>query len=100
MKKMITVMILCIVSAGASAQGMAGGGGGENRMERTEQVLSQLQTRFANANTTRDGKLTREQAQAGMPMVARHFDEIDTHHAGYLTLPQIEAFMAQRMRSR
>ena len=65
-----------------------------------EQVLSQLQTRFANANTTRDGKLTREQAQAGMPMVARHFDEIDTHHAGYLTLPQIEAFMAQRMRSR
>jgi len=35
-----------------------------------------------------------------MPMVARHFDEIDTHHAGYLTLPQIEAFMAQRMRSR
>lgn len=100
MKKMITVMILCIVSAGASAQGMTGGGGGENRMERTEQVLSQLQTRFANANTTRDGKLTLEQAQAGMPMVARHFDEIDTHHAGYLTLPQIEAFMAQRMRSR
>jgi hypothetical protein len=100
MKKMITVMILCIVSAGASAQGMTGGAGGENRMERTEQVLSQLQTRFANANTTRDGKLTREQAQAGMPMVARHFDEIDTHHAGYLTLPQIEAFMAQRMRSR
>ena len=99
MKKMITVMILCIVSAGASAQGLAGGGG-ENRMERTEQVLSQLQTRFVNANTTRDGKLTREQAQAGMPMVARHFDEIDTHHAGYLTLPQIEAFMAQRMRSR
>lgn len=99
MKKMITVMILCIVSAGASARGLAGGGG-EDRMARTEQVLSQLQTRFANANTTRDGKLTRAQAQAGMPMVARHFDEMDTHHAGYLTLPQIEAFMAQRMRSR
>lgn len=98
MKKMIAVLILCIVSAGASAQGMAPGGG--DRMERTEQVLSQLQTRFANANTTHDGKLTREQAQAGMPMVARHFDEIDTHRAGYLTLPQIEAFMAQRMRQR
>lgn len=99
MKKMITVMILCIVSAGAGAQGLAGSGG-ENRMARTEQVLSELQTRFANANTTRDGKLTRAQAQAGMPMVARHFDEMDAHHAGYLTLPQIEAFMAQRMRSR
>ncbi len=101
MKKMIAVLILCIVSAGASAQGMPGAmGGGGDRMERTEQALSQVQTRFANANTTRDGKLTREQAQAGMPMVARHFDEIDTHHAGYLTLPQIEAFMAQRMRLR
>lgn len=100
MKKMITVMILCIVSAGASAQGLGGGSGGDNRMERTEQVLSQLQTRFAHANSTRDGKLTREQAQAGMPMVARHFDEIDTRHAGFLTLPEIEAFMAQRMRSR
>ncbi|GJG94976.1 EF-hand domain-containing protein [Cupriavidus pauculus] len=99
MKKMMAVVILCIVSAGAMAQGMPGGGG-ENKMERTEQVLSQLQTRFANANTTRDGKLTRAQAQAGMPMVAKHFDEIDTHHVGYLTLPQIEAFMAQRMRSR
>ncbi len=99
MKKMIAVMILCIVSAGASAQGMTMGGGGD-RMERTEQVLSQVQTRFANANTTRDGKLTREQAQAGMPMVAKHFEEIDTHRVGYVTLPQIEAFMAQRMRSR
>ena len=98
MKKMIAVMILCIVSAGASAQGMTGGGG--DRMERTEQVLSQIQTRFVHANTTRDGKLTREQAQAGMPMVAKHFDEIDTHRAGYVTLPQIEAFLAQRMRSR
>ena len=99
MKKMIAVVILCIVSAGASAQGMPMGGSGD-RMERTEQVLSQLQTRFAHANTSRDGKLTREQAAAGMPMVARHFDEIDTRHAGFLTLPQIEAFMAQRMRQR
>jgi hypothetical protein len=38
MKKMITVMILCIVSAGASAG--HGGRRRRNRMERTEQVLS------------------------------------------------------------
>ncbi|MDT6963720.1 MULTISPECIES: EF-hand domain-containing protein [unclassified Cupriavidus] len=97
MKKMIAVMILCIVSAGASAQGLMGGG---DRMARTEQVLSQLQARFASANTTHDGRLTRTQAQAGMPMVAKHFDEIDTHHAGFVTLPQVEAFLAQRMRQR
>lgn len=101
MKKMIAALILCIVSAGASAQAMPmGGAASGNRMERTEEVIAKLQERFANANVTHDGKLTRQQASAGMPMVARHFDEIDTHRAGYITLPQIEAFMAQRMRQR
>jgi hypothetical protein len=61
-----------------------------------EPMVQQLQSRFANANATHDGKLTKEQAAAGMPMVAKHFDEIDTQKAGYITLPQIEAFMQER----
>ncbi|MWL90364.1 EF-hand domain-containing protein [Cupriavidus sp. SW-Y-13] len=99
MKKMMAVLILCIVSAGASAQGMPMAGGGDKSV-RAEQVLTQLQERFAAANTTRDGKLTQAQAQAGMPMVARHFDEIDAQRVGYITLPQIEVFMAQHMKQR
>ncbi|RDK07416.1 EF-hand domain-containing protein [Cupriavidus lacunae] len=97
MKKMIAVLILCIVSAGAAAQsaGLPSAAG-----PRVERALQQVQTRFASANTTRDGKLTREQAAAGMPMVASHFDQIDTQRAGYVTLPQIEAFMRQQMMSR
>jgi len=55
-----------------------------------------LQERFAAANTTHDGKLTRAQAQTGMPRVAQHFDEIDAQKQGYVTLAQIEQFMAQR----
>ncbi|QET05480.1 MULTISPECIES: EF-hand domain-containing protein [Cupriavidus] len=101
MNRMIAALFLCIVSAGAYAQASpqpaAAPAAPNPRMERAEQ---QLQSRFANANTTRDGKLTREQAAAGMPMVARHFDEIDTQRAGYITLPQIEAFMAKQMMSR
>ncbi|GAB5094789.1 EF-hand domain-containing protein [Caballeronia sp. LP006] len=65
-----------------------------------EQVMHGLQTRFASANTTHDGKLTRAQASSSMPMVARHFDEIDTQKAGYVTLPQIEAFMHQHAAQR
>jgi hypothetical protein len=61
-----------------------------------ERMVAQLQTRFANANTTHDGKLTKEQAAAGMPMVASHFDEIDTQKLGYVTLPEIEAYMRER----
>ena len=98
---MIAVVILCIVSAGvatgASAQVPGGPAAGGARAER---AVQQMQARFASANTTHDGKLTREQAAAGMPMVASHFDEIDTRRDGYVTLPQIEAFARERMASR
>lgn len=98
---MIAVVILCIVWAGvatgASAQGVGGPAAGGARAGR---AVQQIQARFASANTTRDGKLTREQAAAGMPMVASHFDEIDTRHDGYVTLPQIEAFARERMAAR
>ncbi|CAG4890681.1 EF-hand domain-containing protein [Paraburkholderia gardini] len=96
MKKMITILVLCIVSATASAQGALPPG----ETTRGERAMQQLQTRFASANTTHDGKLTREQAAAGMPGVAKHFDEIDTQHAGYVTLSQIENLMKQRAMAR
>jgi hypothetical protein len=93
MKKLLATVLLCCASTVTFAQTAAPQGVNPQRMERMAQ---QLQTRFANANTTHDGKLTREQAQAGMPMVARHFDEIDSQKAGYVTLPQLEAFMQER----
>jgi hypothetical protein len=95
MKKMIAVLVLCIVSAAASAQSAMSPGDSP----RGERAMQQLQSRFASANTTHDGKLTREQAAAGMPMVAKHFDEIDTQPVGYVTLPQIESQMKQRAMS-
>ena len=67
---------------GASAYPQRGGGG--------------LVQHFASANVTHDGRLTREQAESGMPMVARNFDTIDIEHKGYVTLPEIRAFAAER----
>jgi len=92
MKKLLAAVLLCCASTVTFAQA-APQGGNPQRMER---MVAQLQTRFANANTTRDGKLTKEQAAAGMPMVASHFDEIDTQKLGYVTLPEIEAYMRER----
>jgi hypothetical protein len=34
-----------------------------------------------------------------MPVVAKHFDQIDTQKNGYVTLPQIAQFMQQRAAS-
>jgi hypothetical protein len=52
-----------------------------------------LRVRFENANTTRDGRLTADQAQAGgLRGIARHFAEIDVEHKGYVTLQDIHAW--------
>lgn len=49
--------------------------------------------RFSAANTTNDGRLTQAQASAGgLKGVARHFDQIDADHKGYVTLQDIVAW--------
>lgn len=89
MKKLIVILALSIGATAAMAQTAQQEGMGSQRM------AQMMQTRFAAANTTHDGKLTKAQAQAGMPMVAKHFDEIDTQKVGYVTLEQIETFAQQ-----
>jgi len=55
-----------------------------------------LEQQFAAANVTGDGRLTPEQAIAGMPVVAENFYAIDAGNKGYVTLPEVRAFLAQR----
>jgi hypothetical protein len=55
-----------------------------------------LALRFAAANVTNDGHLTRQQAEEGMPLVAQNFDAIDLEGKGYVTLSEIRTFMVQR----
>ncbi len=57
-----------------------------------------LAEHFRAANTSNDGRLTLDQARrAGWSRVVRHFGEIDTGHAGFVTADQIHAFnIAQR----
>lgn len=55
-----------------------------------------LEQRFSAANTTHDGKLTLDQAKAGLPYAARHFPDIDKDHHGYVTVEEIRAYAAAR----
>ena len=59
-----------------------------------------LAQRFAAANVTHDGRLTRAQAQAGMPVVAQNFDAIDIDRKGFVTLPEVRSFVQQRRAER
>lgn len=99
MKRLLMTCAICLLSTAVMAQNIAPSTPSGVRAERLEQGLQTLHARFALANTTHDGKLTRQQAAAGMPMVKRHFDEIDTRHAGYVTLAQIEAYFGKRAMS-
>lgn len=102
MQKIAAALVVCaaLASGAAHAQTATQPMGASPHVEHVGQMMPKLQTRFAHANTTHDGKLTRDQAATGMPMVAKHFDEIDAQKNGYVTLPQIEAFLREHAAQR
>jgi hypothetical protein len=57
-----------------------------------------MQQRFDAANTSKDGHLTKEQAEAAKwTYVTRHFDAIDKSHEGFVTVADIRGYArAQR----
>ena len=57
--------------------------------------VADIEARFKAADKNGDGKLTLEEAKAGMPRVAKAFDRIDTDKKGYITLDQLKAKSAQ-----
>ena len=65
-----------------------------------QQVRNKVAERFTAADVNHDGKLTREEAQAKMPMVARNFDQIDKTQRGYVTLEDIQAFSREKIAQR
>jgi hypothetical protein len=52
--------------------------------------------RFVLANTAHDGHLTLEEAKAGYPTIAKHFQSIDVDGKGYVTENDIRAWHALR----
>ena len=56
-----------------------------------------FRARFEEANTTHDGRLTLEQAQAArMGPLVRYFGEIDAGNKGYITMQDVRAWRASR----
>jgi hypothetical protein len=58
------------------------------------------QQHFAQANLAHDGHLTRDEATAGFPMIAKHFDDIDADHKGYVTENDIQSWRKMRSAAR
>lgn len=49
-----------------------------------------MAARFAKADKNKDGALTLEEAQAGMPKLAEHFSAIDADGNGAITLEELK----------
>ncbi len=81
MKKLSVLLIAATLTTSVYAQ-----------ESRTDKEIDQ---RFAAADKNKDGKLTLEEAKAGMPRVAANFQRIDQQNKGYVTAADIKA-MADR----
>ena len=55
--------------------------------------------RLKAADTNGDGMISRDEAKA-LPMIARHFDQIDANHDGQITMDELRAFHEQQRAQR
>lgn len=86
----VLAALVAIAPAFAQDQGQ-----GQRERLTPEQRQQRMVERFNAADTNHDGKLSLDEAKAGMPMLARNFDQIDTGHTGAVTLDQLNAYMKE-----
>ncbi|HTD29265.1 MAG TPA: hypothetical protein VK660_07745 [Xanthomonadaceae bacterium] len=81
--------------AQTSPQPTSKGSTGSDAMPATQTARSSRQSgcgdKFHAADTNGDGKLSRSEAQK-MPMLAKHFDEIDANKDGFVTCDELRAW--------
>jgi hypothetical protein len=63
-------------------------------------VRETWQQHFARANAAHDGHLTAQEAKGGFAPAAKHFDDIDVDHKGYITENDVRAWRVMRKAAR
>ncbi|WP_296224727.1 EF-hand domain-containing protein [Ralstonia sp. UBA689] len=69
---------------------------GEMRGEARAKMAERFDVKFKAADKNSDGVLTKDEMQAGMPKLAKQFDQIDANHDGKVTEDEIRAYMKAR----
>lgn len=65
-----------------------------------KEAKQQFAEKFAAADGNHDGRLTREEAQAGLHDVYAHFGEIDRKKKGYVTKKEIGQWYGLRFKEK
>lgn len=58
-----------------------------------QKQIKEAEERFAASDKNADGKLSLEEAQAGMPRIASNFKKIDTNNDGFVTIEEIKVMI-------
>lgn len=87
-KRSLIAQLIAVAFFSISGLGMA-----QTVSADTQVRLMEADARFKAADKNADGKLTLEEAKAGMPRIADAFDHIDVDKKGYVTLDQIKALI-------
>jgi len=58
-----------------------------------QKQIKEAEERFAASDKNADGKLTLEEAQAGMPRIASNFKKIDSNSDGFVTMEEIKVMI-------
>ncbi|MCO4862704.1 EF-hand domain-containing protein [Cupriavidus sp. WGlv3] len=90
-------VLMALTSLGVSAQSAQGSQGEVPKAPpTTAQAKALIAERFKAADANHDGKLTRDEAQAGMPQVYANFDKIDAKKKGSVTERQIGSYWMKK----
>ncbi|RWA54216.1 calcium-binding protein [Cupriavidus sp. UYMSc13B] len=95
-------VLMALTSLGATAQSAPGSQPGAAPAEipkappTTAQAKALIAERFKAADANHDGKLTRDEAQTGMPHVYENFDKIDVRKQGFVTERQIGSYWMKK----
>ncbi|MEM5427986.1 EF-hand domain-containing protein [Cupriavidus oxalaticus] len=99
----VFAVLIAFTSLGATAQSAPGAQPGAmpagevpKAPPTTAQAKAMITERFKAADANHDGKLTRDEAQAGMPQVYQNFDKIDVKKQGSVTERQIGAYWMKK----
>jgi len=90
----LTIVMALVFTAASAQQSPQQGSGNQipKAPPTTAEAKAIIAEHFKAADTNHDGKLTREEAKAGMPEVYKNFDKIDSLKRGYVTERQIGAY--------
>jgi Ca2+-binding EF-hand superfamily protein len=67
------------------------------RAEMQARMQEHFKEQFKKADTDGNGTLSKAEAEQGMPMLARNFDEIDTNKDGQITFEEFTAYGKKKM---